>query len=79
MKINKLLVFIFIIALNSCTKETDCVEITRKEISGSNFLFFWQIENYDNVGLEAEPIPSGAVSEEIYNQYNVGDIYCVDN
>ncbi|MAC93181.1 MAG: hypothetical protein CMC01_05680, partial [Flavobacteriaceae bacterium] len=61
MKINKLLVFIFIIALNSCTKETDCVEITRKEISGSNFLFFWQIENYDNVGLEAEPIPSGAV------------------
>ena len=75
----KLLVFIYIIAFNNCTKETDCVEITRKEISGSNFLFFWQIENYDNIGLEAEPIPSGAVSEEIYNQYNVGDIYCVNN
>ena len=75
----KLLVFIFIIALNNCAKETECVEITRKEISGSNFLFFRQVENYDNVGLEAEPIPSGAVSEEIYNQYDIGDIYCVDN
>ena len=42
-------------------------------------MFFWQIENYDNIGLEAEPIPSGAVSEEIYNQYDIGDIYCVDN
>ena len=75
----KLLVFIFIIALNNCAKDTECVEITRKEISGSNFLFFWQVENYDNVGLEAEPIHSGAVSEEIYNQYDIGDIYCVDN
>ena len=75
----KLLIFIFIFTLSNCTKETGCVEITRKEISGSNFLFFWKIENYDNVGLEAEPIPSGAVSEEIYNQYNIGDIYCVEN
>ena len=75
----KLLIFIFFIALSNCTKEIGCVDITRKEISGSNFLFFWQIENYDNIGLEAEPIPSGAVSEEIYNQYDIGDIYCVDN
>ena len=75
----KFLVFIFIIALNNCAKETECVEITGKEITATNFLFFWQVENYDNVGLEAEPIPSGAVSEEIYNQYDIGDIYCVDN
>ena len=37
--------------------------------------FFWQVENYDNVGLETEPIHSGAVSEEIYNQYDIGGIY----
>ena len=37
--------------------------------------FFWQVENYDNVGLETEPIHSGAVGEEIYNQYDIGDIY----
>ena len=37
------------------------------------------LTNYDNVGLETEPIHSGAVSEEIYNQYDIGDIYCVDN
>ena len=63
--------------LISCNNSN--AERKRKEISGSNFLFFWQVENYDNVGLEAEPIPSGAVSEEIYNQYDIGDIYCVDN
>jgi len=37
------------------------------------------LTNYDNVGLETEPIHSGAVSEEIYNQYNIGDIYWDDN
>ncbi len=74
----KLICITFLILL-SCSKEKGCIEITRKEKSGSAFLFFWQEEYYENyLGLEATPIPSGAVSEEVYNQFEVGDTYCID-
>ena len=73
-----LLIFTSIIALFT-RKKTECAEITRKEISGSNFLFSLQVENYYNVGLRVEPIPSGAINEEIYNQHDIGDIYRLDN
>ena len=64
----------------SCTKETGCVEITRKEKTGGNFLFFWNEQNRRNNTVldEYGAIPSGAVTEEIYNQYKIGDTYCVD-
>ena len=68
-----------VLILIGCSKENGCVEITRKEKSGSTFLFFWQEEYYDNyLGLEASPIPSGSVSEDVYNQFEVGDTYCID-
>ena len=43
-------------------------------------MFFLKEQNYSNnkVVNEYEVIPSGAVTEEIYNQYNIGDTYCVD-
>ena len=64
----------------SCTKETGCVEITRKEKTGDNFLFFWNEQNHRNNTVldEYSAIPSVAVTEEIYNQYKIGDTYCVD-
>jgi hypothetical protein len=79
---NKFLYLIIFIAF-SCSKETDCLEITRKEKSGSNFLFFWNDNNNgffndNNVVDENGLIPSGAVTEEIYNKHEVGDTYCVD-
>ena len=76
---NKLFYLYLFLAL-SCTKETDCIEITRKEKSGGNFLFFWKEQNYSNNTLVNEygVIPSGAVTEEIYNQFNIGDTYCID-
>ena len=57
----------------SCTKETGCVEITRKEKTGKNFLFFWNEQNRRNNSVldEYGAIPSGAVTEEIYNQYKI--------
>mgnify|MGYP001159397816 FL=1 len=63
-----------------CTKETGCVEITRKEKTGNNFLFFWNEQNHRNNTVldEYGAIPSGAVTEEIYNQYKIGDTYCVN-
>ena len=76
----KRLIYLFLFLASSCSKETGCVEITRKEKSGSNFLFFWQNQNYsnNNVPNKYGAIPSGAVTEEVYNQHQVGDTYCSD-
>ena len=41
--------------------------------------FFWQVENYDNLGLGVEPIILGAVNEKIYNKHDIGGIYRLDN
>ena len=62
----------------SCTKTSDCIVISRKESINNTFLFFWDDTSQQNTGLDASPIPSGAVSEEIYNQYEVGDTYCIE-
>ncbi len=72
-------IFLFLFIAISCSKETGCIEITRKEKSGGNFLFFWQNQNYSNntVVDEYGAIPSGAVTGDIFNQYEIGDIYCV--
>ena len=72
----------FLLFAFGCTKENGCVEITKKENSGNTFLFFWEKGITANSNVEDEysfrAVPSGAVTEEIYNQYEVGDIYCVD-
>ena len=34
-------IFLFLFIAISCSKETGCIEITRKEKSGGNFLFFF--------------------------------------
>ena len=70
------------ICLISCNVD-DCVVITRKENIGDNFLFFFQ---NGNGGITTNPtvldeygaILSGAVIEEVFNQYEVGDTYCID-
>ena len=73
--------FLAIVLCLGCTNEIGCVEITRKEKSGSNFLFFWEEGNlFSNNTFVDEygAIPSGVVSEDVYNQYQVGDTYCTD-
>tara|TARA_B100001093_G_scaffold236833_1_gene226926 strand:- start:62 stop:304 length:243 start_codon:yes stop_codon:yes gene_type:complete len=78
----KLFLIVFFISLNSCAVN-DCIVITRKEKTGGNFLFFFQ---NGNVGVtsnqtvldEYGAIPSGAVTEEVFNQYEVGDTYCLE-
>ena len=79
----KLLLILLLICLISCAVD-DCVVITRKENTGVNFLFFFEddrnplsVTNQTIVG-EYGAIPSGAVTEEVFNQYEVGDIYCRD-
>ena len=78
----KLLLLLSFICLCNCALD-DCVVITRKENTGVNFLFFFQngnggITTNQTVLDEYGAIPSGAVTEEVYNQYNVGDTYFRD-
>jgi hypothetical protein len=78
----KLNLIVFVIFLSSCTVD-DCVVITRKEKTKVNFLFFFEdsrnsFVNNETVVDEYGAIPSGAVTEEVYNQHEVGDTYCLD-
>ena len=71
-----LYIFLFIVG---CTKETGCVEITLKEQSNGKFYFYWG--PFTALGLDedgdSQPL-SGSVTEEVYNQYEIGDTYCVE-
>ena len=75
----KLLLIILLFCFYSCAVD-DCVVITRKEKTGINFLFFFDegINGNDDTVDEYGTIPSGAVTEEVFNQYVVGDTYCID-
>lgn len=78
----KLLLILFLISFSSCAVDY-CVVITRKENTGINFLFFFEDDrtsfgNSENIVDEYGAIPSGAVTEEVFNQYEVGDTYCID-
>jgi hypothetical protein len=78
----KLLLILFLISFSSCAVD-DCVVITRKENTGINFLFFFEDDrtsfgNSENIVDEYGAIPSGEVTEEVFNQYEVGDTYCID-
>ena len=78
----KPLLILSLICLIGCAVD-DCVIITRKEKIGDNFLFFFQngnggITTNQTVLDEYGAIPSGAVTEEVFNLYEVGDTYCID-
>lgn len=75
-----LLLILSLINLFGCTVD-DCVVITRKENTGGNFLFFFEDDrdpfaNNQTIVNEYGAIPSGAVTEEVFNQHQVGDTYC---
>ena len=65
----------------SCTKQTECIVIQNKYVGlevhvfeGSHFE--WDRSN----GLNSSNLQlgTGSVSEEIYNQYDIGDTYCIE-
>ena len=75
----KLLLILFIVG---CTKElfqnkeTGCFEINKKYTGDGLYYFEW---NRTKTGSATKMIiVSGAVTEEVYNQYEVGDKYCVE-
>jgi len=76
----KLLLIILLFCFCSCAVD-DCVVITRKEKTGINFLFFFDdgVDRNNRATVnEYGIIATGAVTEEVFNQYEVGDTYCRD-
>ena len=77
-KLRKAFLYILLF-IGGCTKETGCVEITLKEQSNGKFYFYWW--PITALGLDedgnSQPL-SGSVSAEVYNQYEIGDTYCVE-
>ena len=80
MRIKKLLIFLFIIVIYSCAKETGCVEITLKEQSNGKFYFYWGPLTALGIDEDGSGQPlSGSVTEQVYTQYEIGDTYCVED
>jgi len=61
-----------------CAKETGCVKITLKEETNGRYYFYW---GNLTVGIDedgsGQPL-SGSVTKRIYDQYEVGDTFCLD-
>ena len=82
---NKLIsIFVFLICL-CCGKEQECVIILNKEEVKGNYYFYFRPNYFPNsqsnsiggAGLNNN-YASGKVSQELYNQYDIGDEYCFD-
>lgn len=80
----RVVLFLFFLISFSCSKEEEeCVIILNKEtIKGDNYFYFRpnyfpssQSNNIGGTGLNRD-YASGKVSQEIYDQYAVGDEYC---
>ena len=59
-----------------------CCDYKKREYRGEFFIFFQNgnggITSNQTVLDEYGAIPSGSVTEEVYNQCEVGDTYCID-
>jgi hypothetical protein len=70
--------FLILLFVFGCSKQTGCVEITNKTEGDGEYYFFWGYVTISSNTGSPRPIKSGSVTEEVYNQYEVGDTYCVD-
>lgn len=70
-----LLSIILCFSVLCCEKETECIIIQDKYGGNGAFYFQWDRTTPGNTDMQ---IGTGSVSEKIYNQYNVGDIYCIE-
>jgi len=68
------LLLITIIYFN-CEKEIECITIQDKYGGNGTFYFEWDKTTPGNTDRQ---IGTGSVSERIYNQYEIGDVYCIE-
>ena len=63
-------------SLRRKSAKNGCIIIQNKYGGNGNFYFEWDRSN----GLNSSNLQlgTGSVSEEIYNQYDIGDTYCIE-
>ena len=69
-----ILLFLSILSIN-CSEEKECILIQDKYGGNGTFYFEWDRTSRGNTDRQ---IGTGSVSEEIYNQYEIGDTYCIE-
>ena len=75
MKFNYLLFINFSFSVLGCEKETECIIIQDKYGGNGAFYFQWDRTTQGNTEMQ---IDTGSVSENICNQYDIGDIYSIE-
>ncbi len=65
----------FALSVLCCEKETECIIIQDKYGGNGTFYFQWDRTTRGNTEMQ---IGTGSVSENIFNQYDIGDIYCIE-
>ena len=75
---NKNFIMIFLsLFLLSCTKKEECIIIEDKyESNGSYYFYFLNNTINNNNSLDVDPLGTGKVSKEVYDDYTIGDKYC---
>ena len=67
--------FLITIIFFNCEKEIECITIQDKYGGNGTFYFEWDRTTQGNTDRQ---IGTGSVSEKIYNQYEIGDVYCIE-
>jgi len=80
---NRFLSLIFLFALIfSCNKKEECIIIEDKYESNGTYYFYFlnnqinQPFSNNNSSLDVDPLGTGKVSKEEFDNYNIGDKYC---
>jgi len=82
-KKNRFLCLIFLHALIfSCNKKEDCIIIEDKYETNGTYYFYFINNSYNqpfsnnNSSLDVDPLGTGKVSKEDYDNYKIGEEYC---
>tara|TARA_B100001996_G_scaffold234958_1_gene181377 strand:+ start:92 stop:352 length:261 start_codon:yes stop_codon:yes gene_type:complete len=82
-KTNRFFSLIFLFAfIFSCDKKEECIIIEDKYESNGTYYFYFlnnqinQPFSNNNSSLDVDPLGTGKVSKEEFENYNVGDKYC---
>ena len=80
---NRFFSLIFLFAfIFSCDKKEECIIIEDKYESNGTYYFYFlnnqinQPFSNNNSSLDVDPLGTGKVSKEEFDNYNIGDKYC---
>ncbi|MGC6422867.1 MAG: hypothetical protein ACON47_00650 [Flavobacteriaceae bacterium] len=73
----KFLLILICVSLLSCNQLDDCLDIRDKYTGNGNYYFELSNNRFSNgTPSDNDPNPTAQVSEEEYNQYQIGDKFC---